>query len=258
MKPRAAFVFLASLWLGCSDTEHSTSEGLSTGGSSGAGGTQSSSICNAEDAEVLAVNTVRETKSCALSCASECAEPAVPWVCPAMADYATLPHDCAANACGDWDGKYPTAVAGNCTSSDPTGDAIAKTNAFGNPVVLPDGRRLSPAGKEFLFPNLHDKDGADDDDAVGTFPFSALRIAGSRWIVVSDSGVDDHVLRVLDADKLASGQNPIVSEVQFGTAQSLNYGLAVASDGTLLTASGAPDSVIRAYPDRRANRCAHR
>lgn len=247
MKRRAAFLLFALSWVGCSDTEHNVTSGLGTGGTGGSGGSTPHLICNAEDAEDFAVNTVRETKSCALDCASPCDEPATPWVCPAMAAFDTLPHDCAETACGSWDGTYPTPAQGHCVATPPTGDAIAKTAAFGATLILPDGRRLAPAGKEFLFPNLHDADGADDDDLVGTFPFSAMRVPGTRWIVVSDSGVDDHVLRVLDADKLAAGENPIASEAPFLRPQSLNYGLAVASDGTVLSASGAPDSVIRAF-----------
>ena len=73
--------------------------------------------------------------------------------------------------------------------------AAAKATGLlaGTPVVLPDGRRMIPAGHWKLF---------EDTDLQGTFPFSALWIPGTKWVTVSDDGYEDHALRVIDTSKL--------------------------------------------------------
>lgn len=216
-------IFLLSLALGCSsDDEASPTAKL---------------ICDATLADE-SVSEVGSNPSCALSCSGCEAEVAEPWQCAALAPWPKLPHDCAAEACGKWNGKHPKPVSGKCSASAPSGDAVAKASPTAKPIVLPDGRRLVPAGIERPL---------DDPKAEGTFPASALWLPGTRFVLVSDNGYEDHALRVLDAQKLAADQDPIVSEVIYERPDSLNYGLAVAPDGTLYAASGAPDSVIRAF-----------
>lgn len=194
-------------------------------------------VCDAEVAEETAGDTWREP-SCALSC-GQCEEEAnEPWVCPALRPWRALPHDCAESACGKWDGRFPSVTPGKCVASAPEGAAIEKASPTADPVVLPDGRRLVPAGIERVLA---------DAKVQGTFPASVLWVPGTRFAVVSDNGYADHVLRVLDVAKLAAGQDPIVSELAYPAPESLNYGLALAPDGTLFAASGAPDSLVRAF-----------
>src|SRR5580658_3614488 len=86
--------------------------------------------------------------SCALACTASCKEADDPWVCPALADWKTIPH---APACGSFDGTTTAMpVQGKCNASIPIGDAVATASKTGN-VILPDGRRVAPAGTEWLF-----------------------------------------------------------------------------------------------------------
>lgn len=185
-----------------------------------------------------ALDELAANKSCILSCSPSCTEATDPWVCPMLDDWSKLPHDCGESACGAWDGTYPTPQNGQCSASEPTGDAVAKTSVDGSPAVLPDGRRIVAAGKESVL---------DDPATHGTFPYSAIRVPGTRFVVVSDDGYDDAVLRVLDTTKIGTGESPIASQIVFAQPQSLDYGLAFGPDGTLYAASGAPDSVVRAF-----------
>src|SRR5690348_11601288 len=57
--------------------------------------------------------------SCAFAC-SGCAEPTTAFACPTLDSWTNLPH---ADACKAWDGTYPTPVKGQCTASEPTGEA---------------------------------------------------------------------------------------------------------------------------------------
>ena len=213
--------------------------GGAPGGTAGAGGGSAGAAPICDPAAVGTFSTdLLDDVSCVLKCADgSCAEATKPWVCPALAPFATLPHDCADSACGTWDGTYPAPQKGQCTASAPTGDALAKTSAVQATTVLPDGRKLSPAGVEWVF----------QDDLIGTFPFSMIRVPGTSFVAVSDDGAEDNALRVVDLGKLAAGVNPVVSQLKFPSPQSLNGGLAFGKDGTLYAASGAPDSVVRAY-----------
>ncbi len=193
--------------------------------------------CDADQAQNALFDATGEP-SCVLACDQCPDETTTPWTCSALGKWSSLAHDCSDSACGKWDATYPEPQQGKCTASEPSGAAVAKTSPTDKPVVLPDGRRLQPAGVERVL---------DDANLQGTFPASALWLPGTHLLAVSDNGYADHALRILDADKLAANQDPIVSEVPFTSPDSLNYGLALAADGTLYAASGAPDSVIRAF-----------
>ncbi len=221
-------MLVAALAPGCSSSDQ-------VGGSG-----QGPGICSADQAKQAVPDF---TTSCVLSCAA-CDEATKPWTCPALGAWAKLPHDCSDSACGKWDGTYPKPVQGQCTASAATGEAAAKTDISAKPVVLPDGRRLRPAGVDILL---------DHDKLQGTFPASALWIPDTPYVAVSDDGYGDHALRILDTDKLAAGQYPVTGEVVFKSPESLNYGLALAQDGTLYAASGAPDSIIRAFSVNTSN-----
>jgi hypothetical protein len=252
MKKRgwAAALLGAVLVLGCSSSEPTKHPRLEAGTDAGDGGVDAPSdapseadagtpaFCDAGQAQ-QAMSSLNASPSCVLACPKPCDEATKPWTCPALAPWAALPHDCSASACGSWDGTYPAPVAGHCTASAPSGDAIAQTDATGTPVILPDGRRLDPAGVEVRLLNT--------STVQGTFPANALWIPNTHFVAVSDVGYGDNLVRILDADKLAAGQDPVASELVYPSPQSLNYGLALAPSGTLYAASGAPDSVIRAF-----------
>jgi hypothetical protein len=189
------------------------------------------------------MDDLKENSTCILNCDPSCTEAATPWVCPALADWSTIPHD--PTACGSFDGTtYPTPQQGQCTASAPTGDAVRKTNASGTPVVLPDGRRLDPAGNEWLF-----------TDFPGNFPSGALLVPGTRWLLVVDTGYTTHAVRSVDTAILRTspGMNPVASSVSYQPPKALNWGMAYAAGPSLLyVASGyhSPDdtdSQIYAY-----------
>ena len=173
--------------------------------------------------------------SCAFSC-SDCAEPAVAYECPTLAAWDKLPH---AESCETWDGTYPAPVAGKCTVTDAKDDAAAKAGPLpnGGGIVLPDGHRIMPVGREVLF---------DEADLAGTFPMNISPVPGTRFALVSDGGIKDNVLRVIDLDALAGNGNPVKSYVPFARPDSLYYGLAWLGSNQAL-ASGGGDGKVYAF-----------
>jgi DNA-binding beta-propeller fold protein YncE len=174
--------------------------------------------------------------SCVLNCDPTCAEPQAPWQCPALADWSAIPH---AAACGSFDGHtFPAPVQGACTASSPSGDALAKTAVTGSPLVLPDGRRIVPAGTEWVL-----------SDFPGGFPSNATLVPSSKWLAVVDTGYDTQSVRLVDTGLLrAGGTSPVVASVKYDPPASLNWGVAwSAATNVLYVASGTPDSKVYAY-----------
>jgi DNA-binding beta-propeller fold protein YncE len=170
---------------------------------------------------------IKEDLSCVYSCGVDCGESAAPWKCPALADWSAIPH---AAECGDF--KPPASTPGACVATEPTGGALAKTAFRGTPVILPDGRRVEPAGRELLL-----------DDFPGGFPSSSTHIPGTRWLVANDTGYVTNSVRVIDTTTMT-----VVSSASYPPPRSLNFGLAFApATETLYVASGIPDSKIYAY-----------
>jgi hypothetical protein len=180
------------------------------------------------------MDDLKEDSTCILNCDPSCTEPTAPWICPALADWSTIPHD--PTGCGGFDGTtYPSPQQGQCTATVPSGDALAKTNASGTPVVLPDGRRVEPAGNEWLF-----------TDFPGNFPDGALLVPGTSWLLVVDTGYTTHSVRAVDTSILRSspGTNPVASSVSYQPPKALNWGMAyVPGASVLYVASGyeSPD-----------------
>src|SRR5580692_4326332 len=128
-----------------------------------------------EDPEDFVLGIAKGNAACALNCDPTCTEATQPWVCPALAPWAQIPHD--PTMCGSFDGTtYPTPVSGQCTATVPSGSAIAEAQITTFPMVLPDGRRLQPAGFEHVF------------EADGGFPAAQLWIPGTRFLAVNDNG----------------------------------------------------------------------
>jgi DNA-binding beta-propeller fold protein YncE len=169
-----------------------------------------------------------QNSSCILNCDPSCAEAGKPWVCPALDSWGNLPH---ADACKPFDGTtVPAPQQGACNATDPSGDAVEKTNPSGSPVVLPDGRRIEPAGNEWVL-----------NDFPGGFPSNALQVPGTRWLVVVDTGYETHSVRVVDTGLLRAGgmTTPVVSSVRFDPPKALNWGMAyVATPSVVYVSSG--------------------
>src|ERR1019366_4522322 len=113
----------------------------------------------------------------------------------------------------------PAPQQGKCTATPPGGDAVRKTNASGTPVVLPDGRRLDPAGNEWLF-----------TDFPGNFPSGALLVPGTSWLLVVDAGTGALTADAAKSIPLPSGAFP--------------QGIAVSPDGTTLLVGQVTDSHV--------------
>ncbi len=173
-------------------------------------------------------------KSCAFAC-SGCNEPETAFACPTLAPWNTLPHEA---TCEAFDGTYPAPVPGKCTVSDASGEAAAKAGPMATGgFVLPDGHRIAPVGREVLF---------EEPDLKGTFPMNMIPVPGTRLALLSDGGIKDNALRVLDLDKLALGMAPVASYLAFPNPTALYYGLVWIAPNRAL-ASGGGDGMVYAF-----------
>lgn len=130
-----------------------------------------------------------------------------------MGSWGSIPHD---PACGVWDGQYPAVKPGQCTASAPSGDAIAYAGTTGKVTLLPDGRKLAPAGADWVF---------SEADATGGLTTNVLAIPGTSFVLTVDTGYGPHVVRVVDATKIGAG-DPVVSRVTFPLPGTINTGIA--------------------------------
>jgi DNA-binding beta-propeller fold protein YncE len=212
----------AALLAGCgSDGTNTTSTGGDTtsSSSSGTGGSGGGD----PDAYLSAPS------SCAYECSTlaKCAETSTSYQCPALGAWAAIPH---MDACPAWDGKYPAPVTGTCSATAPTGAALAKTGADpGSPGtrVLPDGRRIKPAGAEWQF---------DEADQAGGSTSAVTRVPGSKFVIAIDTGNDDHAVRAIDTT-LVGTQSPVTGFVKFVPQNWLNASAAALSTGRVYVAT---------------------
>jgi len=168
---------------------------------------------------------IASNPSCALACDPSCGESTAPWVCPALADWTTIPHD--PDACGSFDGKtYPAVVQGQCVATAPSGSAIAKAEITSMPIILPDGRRLAPAGSELVF------------ETDGGFPAAQLMIPNTRFLAINDNGYYTQSIRVIDTTLLkTTPASAEVARVAYQPPKGVNYGLAYSTSQKILYAS---------------------
>jgi len=193
-------------------------------GSSSKGSSNQASQTNLGDPGAF-VSGIRDNPPCALTCSPTCKEGTTPWVCPALADWSQLPH---ASACGSYDGTTtPAVVTGKCVATAPSGSALAKAQITTMPVVLPDGRRLQPAGHELVF------------ETDGGFPAAQLWIPGTRFLAVDDNGYYTQSIRIVDTALLKSGMSGAeVARIPYTPPDGVNFGLAYLASQNLLFASG--------------------
>jgi DNA-binding beta-propeller fold protein YncE len=142
--------------------------------------------------------------------------------------------------CGDSGPKFKS----NCTAQAPSADALipAQRNGDGS-VILPDGRKITPAGSLLT---------------IGGFPLQ-LRVLpqdNGRYVVVTDGDYGDEHLRIVDT-QATSDAAAIVSNVDYprssddAKAPALFYGLALSSDGSKLYVSdGAHDPLSGVEADQ--------
>ena len=176
-------------------------------------------------------------RSCAYNCpdVATCPESKTPYVCPAVASWSAIPH---ATTCAAWDGGAPAPTKGKCTVSAPTGDAAKYAGPdpdHPGTIILPDGRRITPAGSDWVF---------DESDLQGGLTSYVGAIPGTSYVVTIDDGPVDHAVRVIDATKIGSGGTPVTGYVKFADPETLNSAAAFVAPGTLYVATD--DGVVQA------------
>jgi DNA-binding beta-propeller fold protein YncE len=228
-----ALLLLAHAVLGCSSGDGPRSSAGAGGGSTSTSAATTTTGAGAGPSVEDIMGSLPE--SCSFVCGGVCNEPDTPFDCPTVKPWQTLPHD---PACGTWDGTYPAPVAGKCTASVPTGAAAITAGALpGGGLVLPDGHRIQPAGVEWVF---------QEADLHGGYPMSILPLAGTHYALVSDGGIQDNALRLVDVDALAAGSDPVAAYTPFHEPTSLFYGMAFLPPSGAL-ASGGGDGNVYAF-----------
>lgn len=174
--------------------------------------------------------------SCAYDCSQlvSCSELTTPYACQNTGAWQTIPH---ADACGAWDGGYPSPPQGQCTATSPTGEA-ARYAAIepddAGTIILPDGRHMTPAGSDWVF---------DENDLEGGLT-TYLGVVAGNLVVTVDDGPVDHAVRVIDATKVGGGATPVTGYAKFASPETLNSAAAFVPPGTLYVATN--DGVVQA------------
>ncbi|MFO0593208.1 MAG: hypothetical protein U0441_37035, partial [Polyangiaceae bacterium] len=153
-----------------------------------------------------------------------CPEVASDYACQNLGAWADLPH---AESCGAWDGTSPTPVQGKCTATAPSGDAAKYAGVDPddpNVRILAGGRRLTPAGADFVF------------EDPNTMTANLVNVPGTSFVLTVDNGNGDHIVRVVDA-ALIGASNPVVSQVNFAPPESLDQGIVFSPPDRVFVAS---------------------
>jgi DNA-binding beta-propeller fold protein YncE len=177
----------------------------------------------------------QQPHSCAYTCPPlACPETTAPYACPSMAAWSSLPHE---TECGCWDGSYPTVVPGKCTASAPSGEAAKYAGADRDHAgvrILPDGRRLRPAGSEWIF---------NETDQGGGLTTGVLAIPATTMVLTVDTGAGNHLVRLIETTSIGSG-NPVKGLVSFAPPSTLNSEIAFTGPDLALVATN--DGVVQA------------
>src|SRR5579859_1330669 len=161
-------------------------------GSSSAGTVPPPPDAGGDDGGVDPIEFSTPPTSCAYTCpdpATTCPEGTTPYACPSTGAWAAIPH---AATCAAWDGTFPAPAQGRCTASAPSGEAAKYAGPdpdHPGTLVLPDGRRIAPAGSDWVF---------DESDLQGGITTYLGAIPGTSLVVTIDDGPVDHAVRVVD------------------------------------------------------------
>lgn len=234
----AAFVpWLPRLaWLACLPCGLGLGLGLVACGSSSSGAPVAP-VDAGDDAGVDPTDFVIVPPSCAYNCPdpSTCPESTTSYACQNTGDWSAIPH---AASCAPWDGGFPAPPQGKCTASAPTGEAAKYAGPdpdHPGTIVLPDGRRIAPAGSDWVF---------DESDLQGGLTTFVGAIPGTSLVVTVDDGPVDHAVRVIDATKIGGSSTPVTGYVKFADPDTLNSAAAFVAPGTLYVATD--DGVVQA------------
>lgn len=159
----------------------------------------------------------RVAKSCAYNCpAGSCAEAETGYHCQNLDPWKKIPH---AETCESWSGAYPEVTPGKCSASEPTLDARKYAGADPDDpkrIILPDGRRITPAGAEWAF---------SEADLHGGVTTGIVAIPNSSLVATLDNGPGVHAVRLVDTALVGSG-DPVKARVAFEKDVFLNSGMA--------------------------------
>ena len=124
---------------------------------------------------------------------------------------------------------FPAPVTGQCTVTVNAGAELTAGDDGTGGVITPGGRRVTRVGEVVLTPG---------------FPMRIVLVPGTRFAIVTDGGIRDEHLTVIDLDA-----RTVVDEEEFGyrSGEAVFLGLAVSADGTQLWASGGGSNRVRAY-----------
>lgn len=198
-----------------------------TTGTGGAGGTTTTGGAGgALDPELY----LEAPKSCAYACPDTegCPEKTEPYACPALGDWQEIPH---LDACPAWDGAYPAETEGKCTATAPSAAALLRPGIDAvDPKIylLPDGRRMKPAGAVWAF---------DEADLLGGNTSGIALVPGTPYVLTVDTGPDDHAVRAVDTSKIGGGSSPVTAAIEFNAPSWLNSAIVFVPPGRAYVAT---------------------
>lgn len=245
MRPRAATsLVFCTLLVACGGGELTTEGGTAgaAGAAGGAGKGQGGTFASDVD-DLLTV-----PKSCAYACPATdpCAEAEAPYACPAVAPWADVPH---LAACGAWDGKPPQVTQGQCTATEPSGEAAKRPGLdpdHPGTRILPGGVRIRAAGAVW-----------EMKDAIrGGMTASLTPLANGRVLTV-DIGNRDHAVRVLDTT-LVGAKDPVLGlwkapsglELAASAAASADRVWVATAEGKIEVLALSPEGALTHLPDQ--------
>lgn len=223
-----AFLVLAALPLAAcgggevDDGARGAAGAAATGGSAGASGTAGAGGVNEEDLADL----IKPEKSCAYTCpdVDACAEQKKPYACPALGAWTDLVHSSKCEAL-----STPAPVTGTCTVSEPTDEAARYTGPLPDGGrLLPDGRRVHPAGQSFIW---------NEKELPGSLTTYVAMVPGTSFAVTVDTGPGPHAVRVSDTQKLGDPKGPVVSSLVVGAKATLQSAIGWGKGGLFWVAS---------------------
>jgi len=135
----------------------------------------------------------------------------------------------AGTACFAEADDFPAPPSGSCSAVVRDGAELTAGDDGAGGFIIPGGERLTRVGRNV---------------PVGGFPMRAIQIPGTRFVVVTDGGLREETLAVLNVDTLE-----IVYREEFASnrSEALFLGLAISADGTALWVSGGGTNEVLAY-----------
>ncbi|MEM9071579.1 MAG: bifunctional YncE family protein/alkaline phosphatase family protein [Myxococcota bacterium] len=123
---------------------------------------------------------------------------------------------------------HPTPVSADCTVTINAGAELPVGDDEGG-YILPDARRVTRVGAQIELPG---------------FPMTVRPVPGTRFAIVSDGGVDDEVLSVIDVDTQTVVDQRLFRE---RPSEATFLGVAIPSDGSRVYVAGGGTNLVWVY-----------